>query len=198
MTVTLITGPVRSGKSEFARTLACANGDAVFFVATARIDPADAEWSQRIEQHRRARPAEWTTIESAGPPRVDLAALLEAAPPGATIVIDSLGTWLADYLIDEGPRLDAEAVAVAAELDARAAALVHALTATRASAIVVSEEAGWGMVPVTPMGRVFRDVLGRLNRKIATVAGKAYVVVAGYALDLKSGRSVYSSGSARS
>lgn len=196
--VTLITGPVRAGKSDFARTLALASGRAVLYVATARPGSADAEWTDRIAKHRRDRPSDWTTIESAGPPRLDLAALARDAQPGATILVDSLGTWIADYLVDEESRLDTEAVAVAAELDALAGGLVLALAATRATAIVVSEETGWGIVPPTPMGRVFRDVLGRLNRRVAAVADAAYLVVAGYALDLKTGRSVCSPDSVNS
>ncbi|MBV8750000.1 MAG: bifunctional adenosylcobinamide kinase/adenosylcobinamide-phosphate guanylyltransferase, partial [Candidatus Eremiobacteraeota bacterium] len=68
---------------------------------------------------------------------------------------------------------------------ARGTALADALARTRADAIVVAEETGWGVVPATPLGRVFRDALGRLNQRIAAHADRVELVVAGYAVDLR-------------
>jgi adenosylcobinamide kinase / adenosylcobinamide-phosphate guanylyltransferase len=191
---TLITGPVRAGKSDFARRLALEQRGPVLFIATARVDPADSEFVARVERHRRERPPEWTTIESAGPPRRDLARILTDALPEATIVVDSLGTWLADLLLDIEAVAERDPEAASEQLDGYAQTLVAAIGVTRSRLILVSEEAGWGIVPATRLGRVFRDALGRLNRHAAAVAGRAYLVVAGYALDLRAGSPVDGSG----
>jgi adenosylcobinamide kinase/adenosylcobinamide-phosphate guanylyltransferase len=188
--IALVTGPVRAGKSDFARRLATERGGPVVFVAAARLDPADSEFAARIERHRRERPAAWVTVEAAGPPRIDLPALLGDAAAGTTYIVDSLGTWLADHLLDLEALAEREPFSAFEALQARTAALVPALERARADVFLVTEETGWGLVPPTPLGRVFRDALGALNRRVAGVASEAYLVVAGYALDLKAGRRV--------
>jgi adenosylcobinamide kinase/adenosylcobinamide-phosphate guanylyltransferase len=174
-----VTGPVRSGKSRFAERLARERGGEIVFVATARRDPNDAEWTARIARHAAERPPLWALVETAsdGMPIDALETLAENASAAQTLIVDSLGTWLADIMLRES---DAQAV------DARAQALARALLATRAYAIVVGEETGWGIVPEYPSGRVFRDVLGRVQQRLAAESLGAYLVVAGFAVDLKS------------
>ena len=75
-------------------------------------------------------------------------------------------------------------------MDDEVNALADALERARAQVIVVSEEVGWSIVPTLASARAFADVLGRLNQRLAQHATRAYLVVAGYALDLKAGRSV--------
>jgi adenosylcobinamide kinase/adenosylcobinamide-phosphate guanylyltransferase len=167
---------VRSGKSRFAERLACERGGEVVFVATARPDPGDAEWTERIARHVARRSAEWKLIETAldGAPALD--ELARTAAPAQTLIVDSLGTWLAARM---GPGFDSVA------LEQETNAVASALLATRACAIVVGEEVGWGIVPDYPSGRVFRDVLGRAQQRLAAGSVSAHLVVAGFALDLK-------------
>jgi adenosyl cobinamide kinase/adenosyl cobinamide phosphate guanylyltransferase len=181
---TLILGPVRSGKSARAQALAQAGGKHVFFAATAADDPGDAEMRERIARHRRERPAGWTTVETAGPGATPLETVLREAPSDACVLVDALGTWLAAELLAWPDFSAADALAAEAALDARGEALALALAAMRADAILVGEETGWGVVPPTPLGRVFRDVLGRLNQRIAAQADRVELVVAGFAVDL--------------
>lgn len=190
--IALVTGPVRAGKSDFARRLAAERGGRVVFVATARLDPSDAEFAARIARHRRERPAGWASVEAAGPPRLDLPAFLAAAESGTTCLVDSLGTWLADHLLDLEALAELDPVKAFEALQDRTAALLPALGRTVGDVILVSEESGWGVVPPTPLGRIFRDALGALNRRVAASASEAYLVVSGYALDLKAGRLVAS------
>jgi adenosylcobinamide kinase / adenosylcobinamide-phosphate guanylyltransferase len=189
---TLILGPVRSGKSARAQALAEASGKRVIFAATAIDDPDDEEMRERIARHRRERPAAWTTVETAGPRGVALESVLREAPPDACVLVDALGTWLAGHLLAWPDFTERDAVAAAAALDARGAALAQALAASPADAIVVAEETGWGVVPPSPLGRVFRDVLGRLSQRIAAQADRVELVVAGFAVDLAAiGRPVH-------
>ena len=184
MPVTFVTGPVRSGKSRFAERLARESERDVVYVATARPYPEDPEWVARIAHHAARRPAVWRVVETAAPGAPSLAAVAAAAQASTTLLVDSLGTWLADAM---SRRLDAagedaalDAIALETALDGA----VRALLASAAHAIVVGDEAGWGLVPAYASGRVFRDVLGRGQQTLAAEAARAYLVVAGFAIDL--------------
>jgi adenosylcobinamide kinase/adenosylcobinamide-phosphate guanylyltransferase len=170
--LTLLTGPVRSGKSTFALALARESGREPVYVATAAIDPGDLEMTERVARHRAAR-AGMRALETdeRGGPR--LADALRALGSGEIAVVDSLGTWLSSY------------VAAGAELDGPIAGLLAALAETTADVILVAEETGWGVVPPYPLGRIFRDALGRLTATIAGRAERVELVVAGYAVDLR-------------
>ncbi|HEY0396175.1 MAG TPA: bifunctional adenosylcobinamide kinase/adenosylcobinamide-phosphate guanylyltransferase [Candidatus Elarobacter sp.] len=184
MSTTLIVGPVRAGKSARAAALARASGRHVTFVATAAVDPNDAEMRDRVELHRRARPPEWAVVETAAPGAPPLTELLERADAGC-IVIDALGTWLAAELLQREGAAQRDPVTALEALDAHCAELAGALARSRAETIVVAEETGWGVVPATPLGRIFRDALGRLTRTVARDAARVELVVAGYAIDVR-------------
>ncbi|MBD2101452.1 bifunctional adenosylcobinamide kinase/adenosylcobinamide-phosphate guanylyltransferase [Leptolyngbya sp. FACHB-261] len=173
MNCILVTGPTRSGKSEWAERLAehwaKQNRQPVIYVATAKADPSDPEWTARLEQHRQRRPPHWQTLESPH----DLAELLRSAQPQTCWLVDSLGTWLAN-------RLDEDELVWQQTRDE----LVAALAASPATVILVAEETGWGIVPAYELGRRFRDRLGELSRCVGRVAAQVYLVVAGYALNL--------------
>ncbi len=120
-----------------------------------------------------------------GPTGPALPALLRAAPPDACVLVDALGTWLGALVQRLGPAAERDAVATLAALDAAGEELEAALAATRADVVLVGEETGWGVVPASPLGRVFRDALGRLVARLAARADRVELVVAGYAVDLR-------------
>jgi adenosylcobinamide kinase / adenosylcobinamide-phosphate guanylyltransferase len=188
----LITGGVRSGKSAFgeacARRLAAAAGagpDGVVYVATSRV--WDGEMADRVARHRAARPAGWQTVEAP----LDLAGAL-AAPPAAVapvVLVESVDAWVANRLMDADPiageQIDREALArLEASLLEDAAAIVRLEATGRARLVLVTLEAGWGVVPPSPLGRAFRDVLGRVNQSLAREAASVYLLVAGLPLDV--------------
>lgn len=188
--IVLVTGPVRAGKSAFALELARESGRTPVYVATADVDPGDPEMTERVARHRRERGAMRTveTNERTGPALVDT---LAAAAPGEVLIVDSLGTWLAAHLLALEDLAARDPLAAARELERRAAPLPEALDRLAADAIVVAEEAGWGVVPASVLGRLFRDQLGRSTAAVAARAEAAYLVVAGYALDLaRAGRRI--------
>ena len=86
--VILVTGPARSGKSEWAEALANQSNKKVVYVATALLSPDDKQWQQRIIQHRNRRPQSWTTLEAP----FDLSTILSDAKPNTVMLVDSLGT----------------------------------------------------------------------------------------------------------
>jgi adenosylcobinamide kinase / adenosylcobinamide-phosphate guanylyltransferase len=168
--ITLVLGGARSGKSEVAERRALALRTPVTYVATGGAPVDDPDWAERIERHRARRPADWTTVEVES--GADLASVLRAI--AGTVLIDSLGTWLAG-LTDFG--------AAGTERRALCDHLVERRRVQHAT-FIVSEEVGLGVHPSTDVGRMFRDALGTLNRDIATVADSCLLVVAGRVLTL--------------
>ncbi|HEY9598942.1 MAG TPA: bifunctional adenosylcobinamide kinase/adenosylcobinamide-phosphate guanylyltransferase [Cyanophyceae cyanobacterium] len=168
--IILVTGPSRSGKSEWAETLAMQTGKPVIYVATAIADPEDGEWQARIEQHQQRRPKSWTTLSV---PIALASTSREHADSRCCLLVDSLGTWVANWL-------DRETEVWERALDE----LWDSLTQTDNIVIFVAEEVGWGVVPAYPMGRLFRDRLGDLVRKLGVFANPVYLVTGGYILNL--------------
>ena len=170
MVITLVTGPSRSGKSEWAETLASQSQKSVIYVATAQLNPDDPEWQDRIQQHQRRRPSDWTTVAE---PIALCQTLQTYNQPSYCILVDSLGTWLANLLEQDE-----------AAWEETVTELLDCLTAISTDVILVGEETGWGVVPAYPMGRSFRDRLGNLIRRIGAIADTVYLVTGGYVLNL--------------
>jgi adenosyl cobinamide kinase/adenosyl cobinamide phosphate guanylyltransferase len=166
MALVLLVGGARSGKSRLAVRLAAETAAPVVFVATG--EAGDEEMADRIARHRAERPAGWTTVETP----TGLREAIEAAPAGATVVVDCLSFWVAN-VFEGRPASEVED-------EAREAA---ALAAGRTT-IAVTNEVGLGVVPATPLGRAYRDALGRVNAIWAEAADEAYLVVAGRVLRL--------------
>lgn len=181
----LVLGPVRSGKSARAVALARATGKPVIVAATMALDEDDPEMVYRVARHRSARPAEWVVVETGRPGAPPLTTVLREAGPGSCVVIDALGTWIATQLLEWGAWCDDEPAAALARLEEQAHELASALTGSGADAIVVAEETGWGLVPTTRLGRIFRDALGRAVQIVAAQADRVELVVAGFAVDLR-------------
>ena len=167
--VILVTGPARSGKSEWAETLAMQSGKSVTYVATAQVDPADSEWLLRIEQHRCRRPDKWVTLEV---PR-QLVETIRFAPLSSCLLVDSLGTWVANLLEQDDT-----------SWEGTVQKLLLSLEQVTEDVILVAEETGWGVVPAYPIGRTFRDRLGSLVRRLGAIAHPVYLVTGGHVLNL--------------
>lgn len=161
MTVTLVLGGARSGKSAVAERLASDGAGPVTYVATWVVDEGDADMAARVEAHRSRRPATWTTVETG-----DLAAAVRATP--GTLLVDSLTTWVA------------EAASYAVDVED----FCRALADHDGDVVVVSDEVGLGVHPSTEAGRRFRDALGLVNQAVAATSHDVLVVVAGRALGL--------------
>lgn len=169
MPYAFLTGGARSGKSTAAERRAASAGTPVTVIATA--ERGDAEMTARIERHRAARPAGWTTIEEP----IHLVDAVSSTSPSSFVVVDCLTLWLANVL---GSATDAQIVA-----DARA--LATALAERTGDAVVVSNEVGDGIVPADPATRRYRDLLGLVNGEMASRASESYLVVAGRFLRLE-------------
>jgi adenosylcobinamide kinase/adenosylcobinamide-phosphate guanylyltransferase len=168
---TLVLGGARSGKSAHAEGLLPA--DEATYVATARADPADADWQARIAAHVARRPPGWHTVE---PP--DLPAFLTTVH--GPVLVDDVATWLTGVM-DDHHAWDGDLDGVRSECDR----LVTAVAASPAELVLVSAEVGLGVVPSTRSGRLFRDQLGTLNAGLAGVCAEVLLLVAGLPLRLR-------------
>ncbi|MBE0697298.1 MAG: bifunctional adenosylcobinamide kinase/adenosylcobinamide-phosphate guanylyltransferase [Anaerolineaceae bacterium] len=175
---TFILGGARSGKSTYAQQMAEESGRPVTFAATAIA--FDEEMAARIAVHRAERPASWHTLESS---RGVGKAIREQAVDGGIVLLDCL-TLLANNVLLALPDPQNGPAAQAA-LDAEVDDLLDAWGQGNADWIVVSNEVGLGLVPEYPLGRVYRDVLGRANQRLARAATRVIFMVAGLPLIVK-------------
>ncbi len=173
----LILGGARSGKSDYAEKLAAEMGQGVLYIATA--EAGDEEMAARIATHRAARPTAWQTLEA---PRNVGAALSRIATKPEVLLLDCITLLVSNIILSmEAEPQKAIESALQLEIDA-------ILTAQRQLAvplIAVSNEVGLGLVPSYPLGRVYRDVLGRVNQKLAAEANRVLFMVAGLPLVVK-------------
>lgn len=156
----LVLGGTRSGKSEVAERLAAELGDRVTYVATAAVGD-DQDFASRVARHRARRPDTWRTVETDDLPTT-LSTLV------GPVLVDSIGTWVAgspDFVVD-------------------VEALCHVCRARTGDTVIVAEEVGLSIHPPTEVGRRFVDVLGETNRRVAEVADRVLLVVAGRTLEL--------------
>lgn len=174
MTTTLVTGPVRSGKSRHAEHLLSSHGEVLYVACGRRADDADAEWQARVSEHRSRRPPSWQTVET-----LDVVGVLSAAR--LPVLVDCLGTWLTGIVDGVGwDDLDHAREQVRQEGER----LVRAVSQHRGPVVLVTNEVGWSLVPLHPAGRFFADELGRLNAAVSAVARRVHLVVAGRVVDL--------------
>lgn len=172
---TLVLGGTRSGKSRHAEDLLPA-GAPVCYVATARVDPDDDEWTARIDTHRSRRPPNWETVET-----TDIAGILRAGED-PLVLVDDLATWMSAVLDDANAW---ETEALPPVVFRQVVELVESVAMSSARVVLVSAEVGLGVVPGTRAGRLFRDELGALNTALAAVCDEVMLLVAGLPLRLK-------------
>ncbi|QQS00724.1 MAG: bifunctional adenosylcobinamide kinase/adenosylcobinamide-phosphate guanylyltransferase [Austwickia sp.] len=180
MTSILVLGGVRSGKSRYAERL-LADAAGVRYVAPGPVpDPAaDPDWAERVRLHQDRRPAHWETWETARQP-AGLAEAVATAP--RAVLVDCLGTWLAG-LVHEAQAWDDRDRATEA-VDHGLDGLIAALAVPPGPVVLVTNEVGLGVVPEHASGRLFRDLLGRINARVAEACDHVALVVAGRVLDL--------------
>ena len=174
----LLLGGARAGKSAYAvrlvQDIERASGDEVCFIATAQ--GLDEDMAKRIARHRSERSAHWRTIEE--PCQIDEA--LRQASEAGIVIVDCLTLFVSNWLMRYADEHECE------QFVRRITREFLELAQTQKQTIIcVSNEVGLGIVPDTRMGRVFRDLLGRVNQDFAAAADEVYLIVAGLPLQLK-------------
>ena len=164
--LTLVLGGARSGKSRHAEDLVTARPPPWRYVATAQA--LDEEMRDRVARHRARRDQGWTTREAP----LDLAtALAEAGRQ--PVLVDCLTLWLTNVILGGH------------DVEQAASALEAALRSREAPTVLVANEVGYGIVPDNALARRFRDEAGRLNQRVARLADRVVLVVAGIPVMVK-------------
>jgi len=170
MSVTLILGGARSGKSRRAECITKSLDQRPVYVATAPFIDHDHEWLARIEKHRSDRGDEWQLLEE----ELELSSLLQVhAVSGRAVLVDCMTLWLSNLMY------------AGRDIDSEVERLIDLLPQLSGHVIMVANEVGMGLVPESPEGRSFRDAQGRLNQRLAAIADHVEFVAAGLPLRLK-------------
>ena len=164
----VVSGPSRGGKSRWAEHLLSAQAK-VTYIATSAHRSNDPSWDERMRLHRERRPSHWQLRE----PEAKLAECIRAETADQPLLIDALGGFTAAHL-DQND-LDWEHAADA---------LIKSLLTRRCPTVIVVEETGWGVVPATKIGGLFRDRQGWLAQQLEQHATDSWLVVQGRALNL--------------
>ena len=184
--LTLILGGARSGKSHYAEQLAAElGGDAVLYVATAQ--PFDDEMQARIARHQAERPVAWSTVEAPQAAGSAIGRFLASANTAPQVVlVDCLTVLVSNVLLSFDDPFDA---AVTTAIDQEIDALIQCAQTTMpryiSHFILVSNEVGLGLVPPYALGRAYRDLLGRVNQRLAQTADRVLFMVAGVPMVVK-------------
>jgi adenosylcobinamide kinase/adenosylcobinamide-phosphate guanylyltransferase len=169
--IIFLTGSVRSGKSNFALKLAEKTGKKVGFIATCA--PKDKEMKHRIKLHKLSRPKNWETIEEYS----DLSKAINKVSAGIDVVIiDCITLYVSNLMMLNKTQED-----ILASIDK----FMKSIRKRKISAVIVSNEVGWGIVPVNKLARDYRDIAGKVNQIIAKDSDEAYVMISGIPLRLK-------------
>jgi len=168
----LITGGARSGKSRFAQKSADAMKGRKLFLATAQA--LDEEMKSRIEKHKKERPSGWDTIEEAQHLN---AAIKDCGGKYEVVLIDCLTMWISNLLAHNSFS--------ESEILKEVRTLIAHCKTIQSTVIMVSNEVGSGIVPASRLSRQFRDIVGRANQEVASIADEVYLVTAGIPLKLK-------------
>lgn len=179
--LTLITGGARSGKSEFAESLA-KNSSCVYYLATMQEITSDLDNIERIKQHKERRPKHWTTLEVP----LLLHRSLENLPTGsASCIIDCLTLYVSNLLLANDlykkplELIEEQIFAQVQKL------IVSVKRRSDINFLVVTNEVGWGIVPENALGRTYRDIAGATNQSFAVAASKVWLSCMGLQIKLK-------------
>jgi adenosylcobinamide kinase/adenosylcobinamide-phosphate guanylyltransferase len=168
--IIFILGGVRSGKSLYAINLAKTMGEKVVFLATGVA--CDEEMKERIKKHKEMRPNIWQTVEEP----IEIEKVLNTLDSSVDcVIIDCLSFWISNLLTTFGKE---KIIDKTSQITTMAKKITPQL-------IIVSNEVGMGIVPNTSEGRIFRDILGKVNQIVASLADEVFFLLSGIPLRLK-------------
>ena len=186
----LVIGGARSGKSSYAERRIKelqTNGNDVVYIATAI--PFDGDMNERILRHQEDRPNEWHTVE--GYKQFNQLKMNEAFIQSKYVILDCMTVMITNLMFDHYTDIDFETInneqinKLEIDIENEVHQLVDVCDQQGKTLIVVSNEVGYGLVPSYRLGRIFRDIAGRINQKIASRAEEVILVTAGIPLRIK-------------
>ena len=173
----VVTGGTRSGKSLFAEEYLTSCSGRKAYVATAQI--LDEEMKERVAEHRRRRPEDWQTLEISSGLSAAFPAVLEQAD---AVLVDCLTLYLSNYLFAHETAGDEEILQGALQ---EMENIVGAVRQTEDKTVIfVTNELGCGIVPMSHISRLYRDVVGKVNQYAAGQADEVYWTVCGIPVEI--------------
>ena len=166
--IILISGPTKSGKSKLAEFF-IKEQESVTYIATSKPRENDKEWQRRIIEHKKRRPITWKLIEYP----TNICEEIESIDKNASILIDSLGGLVENHLMEND-----------FEWDLFQNEFVNCLIRSNLGIIIVAEEIGWGLVPATPIGHIFRERHSNLSSLLNQHSHQKWLALNGIAIDL--------------
>lgn len=173
----VVTGGARSGKSLFAEAYLTSCSGRKAYVATAQI--LDEEMKKRVAEHRSRRPEDWQTLEISSGLSAAFPAVLEQAD---AVLVDCLTLYLSNYLFAHETAGDEEILQGALQEMENIIGAVR--QTTDKTVIFVTNELGCGIVPMSHISRLYRDVVGKVNQYAAGQADEVYWTVCGIPVEI--------------
>tara|TARA_Y100001968_G_scaffold113737_1_gene103137 strand:+ start:5651 stop:6199 length:549 start_codon:yes stop_codon:yes gene_type:complete len=166
--LTLVSGPSRGGKSSWAEYLISKHNSVTYIATSSNYN--DSTWKERIEIHKKRRPKSWNLIEDPS----NLEESIKSINKNNSILIDSLGGFVYKYI-----DLNCE------DWNRKVESFIYCLKEDKRYIIIVIEETGWGIIPHTSIGNIFRDRIGSLSQKLESISNQSWLVIQGRAINLK-------------
>lgn len=174
--ITLITGGIKSGKSDFALSLAekSQKKENFYFLATAL--PVDKEIRERIRKHKIKRKKFWKTVEE--PENIDR--VFQNLPLESTVLVDCITLWVGNIM----SKLESDTIDFK-KIEKKIKNMIVLVREKDIRVFLVTNEVGWGIIPANKLSRIYEDYLGKLNQMLAEYADEVYLMVAGISVKLK-------------
>ena len=177
--ITLVTGGARSGKSRFAESLYI-NREDVVYIATSKI--IDAEMGERVKLHQESRPKEWRTYEG----NYDLH---KSIGEEKNYLLDCITVLTSNIMFDISKDVEYIDYNMQREIEntviLEIEKLVNEIRLKNYNLVLVTNEVGDSIVPEHHVSRVFRDIQGRVNQRIASLTDEVYLVCCGIPVKIK-------------
>lgn len=171
--IVLVTGGARSGKSGFAESLFSGIKEVVY-IATAKIH--DEEMRQRVELHKKSRPSEWITYEGNYN-------IKNAVVDKKNYILDCITVFTSNIMFDITKGCEIISPEKQREVEntvmTEIKSLIDKIKAIDGNIVMVTNEVGYSIVPENHVARVYRDIIGRINQKIAKLSTEVYLVTCG-------------------
>ena len=179
------TGGARSGKSEFAETLALSKEGQKGYIATGQA--YDEEMKHRIHLHQERRKKIWNNYEIPYAMSAEIQKVLDEC---SVVLVDCLTMWTTNLVLQDGDFTSQEDINnrerfILSEVQAVLNAIRFYRGKDEKTVIFVTNEIGLGIVPENQLARIFRDIMGRVNRMVAEAADAAYMTISGMTIDIK-------------
>lgn len=180
--IRLITGGMRSGKSSYVESILETVEGKVLYIATAKV--TDEEMEERVRIHQGRRGSRYRTYEG----YKNLNDIIEQASE-KHVMIECFGTLITNLMFDcyhEFELLNMEDIHKMEEkIMKEVKSLVKVFNEREKNYWLITNEVGLALVSEYKLGRIYTDILGRVNQMLAAEADEVILMVCGLPMKIK-------------